>query len=252
MGHGIINPIQKANCTDSRDPAGYRGITLTSAVYNLYCAILNERLNKWVEENGILADSQNGFRKHRNTDDHLSTLTSLIETRKLLKKSTFVCFVDFRKAYDNVNRSLMWDKLRQIGINGKMYNNLRAIYDYVKCSVRINGHHTDWFNVNAGLKQGCLLSPILFNVFVNDLTLAFEGSGYGIDIDGTKVSVLQYADDIAIIAESEEQLQNMLVILYNWCRVNKMQVNLEKLMLYIIEMLQRAERIALFNLVRIK
>ena len=227
-GVGIINPIQKANCTDSRDPAGYRGITLTSAVYKLYCAILNERLNKWVEENGILADSQNGFRKHRNTVDHLSTLTSLIETRKLLKKSTFVCFVDFRKAYDNVNRSLMWDKLRQIGINGKMYNNLRAIYDYVKCSVRINGHHTDWFNVNAGLKQGCLLSPILFNLFVNDLTLAFEGSGYGIDIDGTKVSVLQYADDIAIIAESEEQLQNMLDILYNWCRVNKMQVNLEK------------------------
>ena len=54
------------------------------------------------------------------------------------------------------------------------------------------------------------------------------GSGYGIDIDGTKVSVLQYADDIAIMAESEEQLQNMLDILYNWCRVNKMQVSLEK------------------------
>ena len=99
----------------------------------------------------------------------------------------------------------MWDKIRQIAINGKIYSNFRTIYDYVKCSVR----HTDWFNVNAGLKQGCLLSPILFSLFVIDLTLALKGSGYSIDIDGTNVSVLQYADDIAIIAESEQQLQNM-------------------------------------------
>ena len=184
-GLGIINPIQKSNCTDSRDPAGYRGITLTSAVYKLYCAILYERLNKWVEANEIISDCQNGFRKQRGTIDHLSSLTSLIETRKLQKKSTFVCFIDFRKAYDKVNRNLMWEKLIHLGITVKMYSNLRAIYDHVKCSVRINGYHTDWFKVNSGLKQGCLLSPILFNLFVNDLTVALDVSGYGVDIDGT-------------------------------------------------------------------
>ena len=62
-GIGIINPIQKQSCTDNRDPAGYRGITLISAVYKLYCSILNERLNKWVEENEKLSDCLNGFRK---------------------------------------------------------------------------------------------------------------------------------------------------------------------------------------------
>ena len=111
----------------------------------------------------------------------------------------------------------MWEKLFHLGITGKMYSNLRAIYDHVKCSVRINGYHTDWFKVKSGLKQGCLLSPILFNLFVNDLTVALGVSGYGVDIDGTKVSVLQYADDIAMIAETQEQ-----------CNVNKIQMNLEK------------------------
>ena len=80
-GVGIINPIQKQSCTDSRDLAGYRRITLTSAVYKLYCSILNERLNKWIEENEKLSDCQNGFRKNRSTTDHLSTLTIRIRIR---------------------------------------------------------------------------------------------------------------------------------------------------------------------------
>ena len=154
---------------------------MASAVYKLYCVLLNERLNKWVEVNGILSDCQNGFRKHIGTTDHLSSLTCLIETLKLQKISTFVCFIDFRKAYDKVNRNLTWEKLFHLGITGKMYSN-----------------HTDWFNVNSGLKLGCLLSPKLFNLFVNDITMALKASGYGVDIDGgTKVSDLQYAGDIS-------------------------------------------------------
>ena len=227
-GTGIINPIQKQSCTDSRDPTGYWGITLTSAVYKLYCSILNERLNKWVEENEKLSDCQNGFIKNRSTTDHLSTLTRLIETRKLYKKSTSTCFIDFRKVYDTVNRNLLWSKLSQLGISGKMFSNLKAIYNNVKCSVRINGHLTDWFSVNTGLKQGCLLSSVLFNLYMNDLTLALESTGLGIDIDGNKVCVLQYANDIVVMAETQQELQTLLEIVHTWCNANSMQVNLKK------------------------
>jgi hypothetical protein len=66
-GKGIINPIPKANTTDPRDPLNYRGITLAPSMYKLYCAVLNKRLSKWVEENNILAEEQNGFRKNRST-----------------------------------------------------------------------------------------------------------------------------------------------------------------------------------------
>ena len=202
----MIKPI----CKDNRDPTGYRGITLTSAVYKLYCNILNERLSKWVENNNKLMDCQNGFRKHRSTLDHLSTLTGIIETRKLQQKSTFVCFVDFRKAYNTINRRLLWLKLKEIGINGKIFKSLQAIYENIKCSVRINGHYTDWFDVDTGLKQGYLLSPLVFNLHINDLIIALEAAGLGIDLDGTTVSALLYADDLALIAEIEDDLQCML------------------------------------------
>ena len=163
---GIINPIPKASTTDRRDPLNYRGITVTPACYKLFCRILNARLDKWEAENRILSDNQNGFRKGRNTIDHISSLTTLIETRKVKKKSTYAAFIDFRKAYDSVNRNILSEKLKNKGIHGKMYNALKVIYDNVGCTVRINGKLTDWFNVGCGLKQGCSLSSILFNLYI--------------------------------------------------------------------------------------
>lgn len=74
----------------------------------MFCHILNERLNLWEENNHVLNDAQNGFRKGRSTVDHLSTLTSIIETRKLKRQSTFAAFIDFKKAYDGINRNILF------------------------------------------------------------------------------------------------------------------------------------------------
>ena len=77
---GIIKPILKNAKEDPRDPLNYRGITVTSAVYKLFCLVLNQRLTCWVDDNGIICDEQNGFRVGRSTVVHLSNLTSVIET----------------------------------------------------------------------------------------------------------------------------------------------------------------------------
>ena len=90
--NSIINPIQKTNCTDTRDPTGYHGIALTSSVYKVYCSILNKRISKWAEETDKISDKQNGFCKNRSTIDHISTLTNLIESRKLVEKNNFCLF----------------------------------------------------------------------------------------------------------------------------------------------------------------
>ena len=82
---GIINPFPISSTTDPRDPLGYRRITLAPSSYKLYCSVLNKRLCEWEEENNILHDMQNGFRKHRSTVDHISSLTFIIQTRKLQK-----------------------------------------------------------------------------------------------------------------------------------------------------------------------
>ena len=181
---GIINPIPKSTTADRTDPLNYRGITITSSVYKLYCIILNNRLSNWETENSVIADNQNGFRKQRSTIDQISSLTSIIETRKLHNKDTFAAFIDFKKAYDSIDRGILFTKLSNLGISGLMYNALLSIYVNVRCAVRINGKLTEWFNVSCGLKQGCSLSSILFNLYINDLIIMINSLDIGIEIDG--------------------------------------------------------------------
>ena len=225
---GIINPLPKDSTKDPRDPANYRGITLACTMYKVYCGILNERLVKWAEINDLLTDEQNGFIRGRSTIDQLSTVTSIIETRKLRRQQTFTAFVDFSKAYDRINRQLLWKKLCNMGISNKMLSALQLLYTDVECCVRVNGFNTAWFNVETGLKQGCILSPLLFNLYINDLSGEIKMSGKGVIIGDERVAILLYADDICLLAESEEDLQSLLDILSGWCSKWCMQVNTEK------------------------
>ncbi|XP_033730266.1 uncharacterized protein LOC117319595, partial [Pecten maximus] len=103
---GIINPLVKPNSTDPMDPLSYRGITLLSVPCKVYCNILNRRLSSWLEENNILHDAQNGFRKDRSCQDHVYSLYSVVKNCINAKQSTYSCFIDLRKAFDTVVRTV--------------------------------------------------------------------------------------------------------------------------------------------------
>ena len=100
-------------------------------------------------------------------------------------KDTFAVFIDFSKAYDRINRALLQNKLSILGINGKMLKSIKSLYKHVKCAIRINWTHTEWFCVNSWLKQGCILSSQFFNMFANDLVHAMNELNCG----------LSYSDD---------------------------------------------------------
>ena len=226
--YGIINPIYKGGGNDKRVPLNYRGITLTSATYKLFCSVIHNRVTEWAELNNIIADEQNGFRKKRSCIDHISTLTTIIDTRKKLKKSTFCSFIDFSKAFDHINRSMLWEKLAALGLQGNILNCLISMYENVKCCVRVNGSLTDWFPVDIGVKQGCILSPILFSTYINDLTLAIKALGKGISTDNDNISILLYADDIVLMSDTEQGLQEMLNLVHSWCQQWKLNINVDK------------------------
>ncbi|XP_060597913.1 uncharacterized protein LOC132751716 [Ruditapes philippinarum] len=227
-GKNVINPIPKSASMDPRNPLSYRGISLTCSVYKLYCAILNNRLSNWAENRDVIVDEQNGFRKKRSTIDHLFTLTNIIDTRKKRKQSTFAAFIDFKKAYDYINRDLLWKKLYDIGIKGKMLGAVQSLYDSVYSCVRINSKHTEWFTVKSGLRQGCILSPLLFNLYINDLAVYLKSLDIGIDYGSDKICMLLYADDIVLLAKDEKDLQCLLNALNNWCSTNDMYINSSK------------------------
>ena len=109
-----------------------------------------------------------------------------------------------------------------------MYNALATLYENVSCCVRLNGFKTDWFTVTCGLKQGCNISTILFNFYINDVVEKIKATDKGIDIGEEKVSVLLYADDLVLLAPSASDLQVTLDELHVWCDENKMTINEDK------------------------
>ena len=122
----------------------------------------------------------------------------------------------------------LWGKLESVGIKGKLFNAIKSLYTSVTSCVRLNNLTTEWFDVKCGLRQGCCLSPLLFNLFINDLAVCIKALGKGVCLDGDIVSILLYADDIVLIAETAEDLQLMLNCLNEWCSANCMSVNASK------------------------
>ena len=137
---------------------------------------------------------------------------NIILNRKLSGSDTFCCYVDFKKA---VNRERLWDKLARYGINGPF---LSTLYEEYQCCVEVNVNCTPWFEVNNGVKQGCILSPSLFNLYINDLLKKLGRLGFGVYVgcDGREVGVpaLAFADDIALVAPTPNALQSMLTIYF--------------------------------------
>ena len=137
-GKSIISPIPKTSTADPRDPLSYRGIALAPSMYKLYSSLINDRLSIWSKENEKIGYAQNGFRKNRSTIDHISSLTNIIETRKKMKRSTYCAFIDFRKAYDYINRNKLWQRLQNIDVSNKMLTAIKSLYSDVSACVKVN------------------------------------------------------------------------------------------------------------------
>ena len=147
---------------------------------------------------------------------------------------TYLAFIDYKKAFDSVNRNMLFFKLASIGVNGNMYNAIVSLYSNPKSRVILNDIATEYFSCPVGVKQGDCLSPTLFAIYINDLATEIKAAGLGIKVEmgGPEalavVNVLLYADDIVCLAESEEDLQSILCIVENWCRKWRLEVNMSK------------------------
>ena len=105
---------------------------------------------------------------------------------------------------------------------------LTAIYQNTECCVKVNSQYTGYFSVNQGLKQRYLLSPLLFNLYVNSIADDMRMEGKGVKVDDITISLLMCADDVVILAQDEDSLQCLLDILNIWCVKWRQQINQEK------------------------
>ena len=225
----MISPIHKKG--SKSNPDNYRGISLTSCLGKFFAAILNQRLVKFVIEKNILSQAQLGFLPGNRTSDAHLILYNLIDFYcNKRKKYIFSCFVDFSKAFDSIPRYTLFKKLLDHNITGKVYDCLVNFYTKDLSCIKIGGRITNSFTVNQGVKQGCILSPLLFNIFLSDLQPKLEVK----ENNPTEISpneplgCLIWADDIVLLSQTEAGLNNMLNTLYTFTKENGLNVNMDK------------------------
>ena len=177
------------------------------------------------------------FRPARSTIDMLFVVRRLQELGRQRKIPLYMCFVDFQKAYDSVDRELLWKVLARVGVPSVMIDVIRQFHDGMRARVRMDdGELSEWFEVTQGLRQGCVLSPLLFKIFfaavieevlqrfseddtiLENLVFLDEGSGGGLDetrLDRGWRAVwgMLYADDAGILSRSPAGLARMITVI---------------------------------------
>uniref|UniRef100_A0ABM0MR95 Uncharacterized protein LOC102802074 n=1 Tax=Saccoglossus kowalevskii TaxID=10224 RepID=A0ABM0MR95_SACKO len=194
----------------------------------IYSKIVEKELTDLVESNNILGEIQGGFRKNRRTIDQVFILKGIASIRKHQKKHTYFAFLDFKKAYDSIWREGLWYALWQNGVKGKLWRIIKNTYNHIESKVSFGDIETDYFTQNEGLKQGCVLAPTLFSIYMNELKKLLDDSLLGVKLDEICINGLFFADDVVLIAPNEVQLKSMLNVTNHFCKLWKMTINEEK------------------------
>jgi hypothetical protein len=203
-GQGLI-PIYKkrGNVTEIEN---YRPISLTEVNRKIFEAIVLQISSKYI----TLSKNQGGFRTRRGTFD-----VCLDEQIKRKGEERIVAFLDIQKAYDSVDRNILWAKLK--GLPNNILKILRSLFDYNQIQVAVDGRTSSAKKLPMGLLQGSILSPMLYAAFIDDIVQTIQG-----------VTILLYADDIALCSNSETELQNTLDKIVTHARENRYMYNVTK------------------------
>lgn len=236
---GIINPIFK-NKGDPKNAENYRPITLLSCFGKLFTAVLNTRLQTFLDANDIINDYQAGFRSGFSTVDNTFILHTLIQLQRNSKQKLYCAFIDLKQAFDTVWRSGLWQKMLSYNISGKFITVIKHMYSDIKSCVSVNNTCSNFFSSNIGVRQGENLSPLLFSLYLNDLheymenINALQGISLETDDDDTnihiflKLFIILYADDTVIVGKTAGDLQTALNAYEEYCDTWKLTVNTSK------------------------
>ena len=238
----VLVPLHKKK--DQTVCDNYRGISLLSVPGKVFCLVLLNRLEHIIDPQ--LQETQCGFRRGRGTIDQIWVTRQIVEKANEYQSPIHLCFVDLTKAYDSVNHRALLYVLNQYGVPVGLIEMIEDLYSGTKCCVRTCDGVSEEFPVACGVRQGCVLSPLLFNCFMDWImreVVAESDGGLQVEYcvnggvlmsyrDRTTLSMViqntQYADDLTLVAESRAGIQNMLNVLDSCCKKWGMKINSNK------------------------
>ncbi len=229
----LITPIFKHG--DASDPANYRPIAVGEPLCRLYANILNHRLTQYTEHQQL--------RTHNKLDIDLTSgvhqafvLQHVIDKQKYAHEPLYLCFVDLKAAYDKVQWPLIWQVLQRLGIHGSMLTAIQSLYTDCSLAMKTNGFHGDMHSPSVGLRQGRPLSATVFGLFLDGLHHHLQVSvpDAGIKIQHTRLTDMEYADDVFLLAHCPSHLQALITALADYCQQLHMQISIAKTKVMII------------------
>ena len=252
----LIRPLYKPKTHDPLAIKNYRAVTLINCMCKGYESILFNRVASHLEGRRGIAPGQ-GARRHMGTEELLYTLTSAARDRHAHHGTgTYVCFVDFTLAYPSTDHSVIFTKMRDKAIHGRLWANIHALYGNMKSRVMHPGiAQDDFFPIASGVREGSVLSPILFIIAVDDMFDFLQAKPYadpsrgaasrqnlsgpegashnrgsrraapGLWISDVYLGLLQFVDDSALLATSPAELQFLIDRIAEYCALNRLSLN---------------------------
>ena len=202
----LVIPLPKKG--NLRKCENYRTISLISHPSKIMLRIILNRLKTKAEE--LLSEEQAGFRPRRSTVEQIFSCRVLMEKHLQHQKDLYHNFIDFKKAFDRVWHDGLWHVLKKFNIEAGLIDMIKALYDNANSAVLLNNQLGDFFRTTVGVRQGCLLSPTLFNLYLEKIMQeTLYDHTTTISIGGRPVCNLRFADDIDLMAGSNNELQDL-------------------------------------------
>ena len=226
LERSIFSPIPKKG--NAKESSNYCTITLISHVSKVMLKILQASLQQHVDQE--LPNVQTRFRKGRRTRYQISNICWIIGKASEFQKTIYFCFIDYAKAFDYVDHNKLWKILQEMGIPDHLTCLLRNLYTGQEVTIRTRHGTMDWFQTGKGVRQGCVLSPCLFNLYAEYImqNTWLDEAQARIKIAGRNINNLRYADDITIMAESKEELKGLLMKVKEESEKPGLKLNIQK------------------------
>ena len=223
---GLIVKLPKkgdlSNCNN------WRGIMLLPVTSKVLSRIILNRLSDTIDH--YLRKEQAGFRKGRSCAEHIFTLRQIIEQSNEWRATIYINFIDFAKAFDSINRTALWKILSHYGIPNKIISIIKMLYRDFGAKVICGSNLTEEFIIKTGVKQGCLLSPLLFSLCIDWLMKETKGNNKrGISWTFTEtLEDIDFADDIALLAHRQKDIQGKTEDLATYGKQIGLNINSDK------------------------
>jgi hypothetical protein len=224
-GTSILLPFPKKGDRTVCD--NYRGISLIDTAAKMFAILLLNRFSS--ERHARTRPNQGGFRPGRGCIDQIFTLRRILEHRFKFQQATTACFIDFRAAFDSIDRESLWNIMLHDGMPPKLVNLIRSYYSATKARVRVYGEESSDFDLRTGVRQGCPLSPVLFNYAIDWILDNSLRDYRGVQVsEDFWIADLEYADDVVLLGESPDSLQPALDRINHYAATIGLEINASK------------------------